>query len=80
MTLESETLLATQAVCELVRLTSDRKICFAWIDDVFKRQGLRQHHLGRLAKLGLLRPGELARGGSRRYYELTDHPFWAVKP
>lgn len=80
MTLGSETLLATQAVRELVRRTDVRTICFAWIDDVFKRQGLRQHHLGRLAKLGLLRPGELVRAGSRRYYELTDHPAWAAGP
>lgn len=54
---------------------SERTICYKWVLRLYKKRfGGRFHQskLSRLAKLGLLRPDQTARGGNRRYYELPN--------
>lgn len=71
--------LAVQAVRDVFDKTGGRKVCFYWIDEKFKLQGVTQHHLRQMAAQGMLQPEDVVRAGKRRYYLATNHPVWTAK-
>ena len=54
---------------------AERVICFKWVERVHRAKyesTFAPQQLARLARLGVLTPDDTSRGGSRRYYKLTD--------
>ena len=52
-----------------------RVVCCSWADRIHRSdygRGLHNGRLRQLARLGLLAKADASRGGSRRYYRLTD--------
>ena len=62
--------------CSLAPSTNQQwSICYEWALHQFEAKfhsRFKQSLLGRLAKMGLLRPEETSRGGRRRYYGIVD--------
>jgi hypothetical protein len=56
-------------------LADERQICYTWVIGVYQERfggTFHQSKLRQLAGLGFLCPGDVARGGSRRYYWLMN--------
>jgi hypothetical protein len=60
----------------------DREVCYRWVLPIYERffgGTFHQSCLAELAKLGLLAPGDDARGGNRRYYTVPNpHAVYAI--
>jgi hypothetical protein len=55
--------------------TEGQEICYTWVSSHHQRRfggDCMPPQLRQLADLGYLRRGDLAQGGSRRYYSLVD--------
>jgi hypothetical protein len=70
--------LAIEAIRDRLSRSPSREFCYARLGDAYKARGLTQHHLQRLAGLGLIRRVDDSRGGHRVYYEVPDLPMWRV--
>jgi hypothetical protein len=60
------------------RAVKGGEVCYSWLDDRFKRQGVAPSHLKELAKRGPLVRVDGSRGGHRAYYRLNPAPTSAA--
>lgn len=56
----------------------DRVVCYSWVLRLYRTKFGRSFHqskLEHLARLGILEKADTSRGGTRRYYRITDPAF-----